>query len=269
MGLFSIEIAIQPLSYDESDVFPPGVNRVNAVHLKVGKFPESFFEGAGSPLVHSLVDNRDHISKRSRLRHSCHRQGRVSEAGRVRTVTYALHRVSAPQTHAYAKPFETGILHGQAVLRVLLSLRAQGYEPDVIVAHGGWGEALFTKDAFPNVPLLHFAEFYYRTTGADVGFDPEFPMPLNDRARVRAKNGVQLLNLEQCDAAVTPTRRQHSIHPAEFHSKIRIVLEGVDTDTMRPDRAIASYCKYRLRMSTAPTRLYYRGPCSKPWHVAV
>ena len=37
------------------------------------------------------------------------------------------------------------------------------------------GESLYVKEAFPDAKLMHFCEYYYRTQGADAGFDPEFP----------------------------------------------------------------------------------------------
>ncbi|NHZ35329.1 glycosyltransferase family 4 protein [Massilia rubra] len=155
----------------------------------------------------------------------------------VRTLTYKLHRVQAKETHHYARPFESGILHGQACLRVLLALKEKGFVPDVIVAHPGWGDTMFVREAFPDARLVHFSEFYYHTDHADVGFDPEFPNNIDDRARVRAKNALQLLNLEACDIAVAPTRWQKSLHPKPYQDKIALIHEGIDTTYLCPNPA--------------------------------
>jgi len=64
------------------------------------------------------------------------KQGCPQLAG-VRTLTYQLHREPAPAAHQYARPYEAGILHGQAVLRLLQKLKANGFVPDVIVARDG------------------------------------------------------------------------------------------------------------------------------------
>ncbi|MFB9244713.1 glycosyltransferase family 4 protein [Massilia antarctica] len=153
----------------------------------------------------------------------------------VRTLTYKLHRGAAKETHHYAKPFEAGILHGQACLRVLLSMKEKGFVPDVIIAHPGWGDTMFVREAFPDARLVHFSEFYYHTDNADVGFDPEFPSTIDDRARVRAKNALQLLNLEGCDIAVAPTAWQKSLHPKPYHDKIALIHEGIDTAYLCPN----------------------------------
>ncbi len=118
---------------------------------------------------------------------------------------------------------------------MLLQLKSTGYLPTVILAHPGWGEALFIKDAFPDTPLINFCEYYYHATGADTGFDPEFPASADSRARLRVINALHLLNLEQCDIGVTPTRWQHSLHPAAYRDKLKIIHEGIDIDGLAVD----------------------------------
>lgn len=93
------------------------------------------------------------------------------------------------------------------------------------------GESLYVKEAFPDAKLMHFCEYYYRTQGADAGFDPEFPLSADDAARIRTRNALHLLNLEQCDLGVTPTRWQHGLHPELYHEKIRIIHEGFRSTT--------------------------------------
>ncbi len=164
------------------------------------------------------------------------KQGCPGLAG-VRTLTYQLHRRPAKAAHHYVQPFEAGVLHGQAVLRLLLTLKAQGFTPDVILGHPGWGETLFVKEAFPAARLIHFCEFYYHPDGADVGFDPAFPRTVDDGARIRAKNALLLLSLEQCDDAVAPTQWQKSLHPTIYQDKIQVIHEGIDTTSLHPDPA--------------------------------
>lgn len=153
----------------------------------------------------------------------------------VKLLRYKPHRTASPQTHPYVRSFEDAVLHGQQVLRLLLDLKAKGYRPDVIVAHPGWGETLYAKDAFPNARLIHFCEYYYHAQGADLGFDPEFPPTVDDYARIRSRNALHLLNLENCDQGITPTHWQHSLHPAAYRDKIQVIHEGIDTDLLGPD----------------------------------
>ena len=155
---------------------------------------------------------------------------------RIQRVTYQLARNCHPTTHHYLRLMENCVLHGQAVLRTCLALAADGFAPDVIVAHPGWGEALFLKDKFPRAKLLSYCEFFYQRYGADVGFDPEDDVDLDAICQVRIKNAHLLLNLENCDRGVTPTEWQRSVHPTAFQDKISVVFDGIDTATVRPNR---------------------------------
>ena len=49
------------------------------------------------------------------------------------------------------------------------------------------GETMFVKEVFPEVPLLANFEFYYHSSGADLGFDPEFVPVFQDPSRLRKR----------------------------------------------------------------------------------
>jgi glycosyltransferase involved in cell wall biosynthesis len=155
--------------------------------------------------------------------------------GFERLLRYRLTRQARPEQHHYLRQMETATLHGQAAARAMLELRHKGFVPDVILAHPGWGETLYAKDVFPDARLVHFCEWYYQAEGADLGFDPEFPLSFDDRARIRTWNALHTLNLTNCDAAVTPTRWQWSRHPEIFRSKIKVQHEGIATHELGPD----------------------------------
>ncbi|MDR1063476.1 MAG: glycosyltransferase family 4 protein [Azoarcus sp.] len=153
----------------------------------------------------------------------------------VRWLRYRPHRDSGAGTHPYARTFENGVLHGQQVLRMLLDLKRDGYRPDVVIAHPGWGESLYVKQAFPDARLIHFCEYYYHVEGADAGFDPEFPLTTHGAATLLSRNAMHLLNLEQCDLGITPTLWQRSLFPPIYHDKIEVIHEGVDVAGLGPD----------------------------------
>ncbi len=138
-------------------------------------------------------------------------------------------------THHYVKPLEGAVRRGQVVARACADLKHKGFTPDVICAHPGWGETLFLKDVYPHAHVQLYGEFYYRASGADVGFDPEFPATADDLLRVRIKNATSLISLEACDSVVSPTLWQKHMFPSVFHPHIHVVHEGVDTDLVKPD----------------------------------
>ncbi|MFE1598265.1 glycosyltransferase family 4 protein [Methylobacterium sp. ID0610] len=154
----------------------------------------------------------------------------------VRHLRYPVAGRSTPGIHRLAQDFETKVLRGEAAARAAFGLKAEGFTPDVICGHPGWGETLFLKDVWPETRLLSFVEFSYSARGADVGFDPEFPAREGEGLfPVRARNAGQFLAFEASDRLVSPTRWQASRVPAPFHDRLSVIHDGIDTDLVRPD----------------------------------
>jgi glycosyltransferase involved in cell wall biosynthesis len=153
----------------------------------------------------------------------------------VHKITYPKDQRGPINCHAYAVELDRAIHIGATVADVCRSLREQGFRPDLIVGHSGWGETLFVKDVFPDVPLLANFEFYYHAHGVDADFDPEFVSIFNDPSRLRARNGINLLAFQSADWGHSATQWQRSLYPAEMQSRISVLHEGVDTDLVRPN----------------------------------
>lgn len=126
---------------------------------------------------------------------------------------------------------------GVTVARAAQQLRDRnGYVPDVIFGHSGWGETLFLKEVWPEAKLLVYAEFYYKGRGADVGFDPEFNPPNFDQRLIAQGRTTHLGQaLVHADAGLSPTRWQASTYPATLRGRIHVIHDGVDTSVMAPN----------------------------------
>jgi glycosyltransferase involved in cell wall biosynthesis len=158
----------------------------------------------------------------------------------VRLVAYNASRGTTPNVHPWVSDFETKTIRAEACFRAALKLRSEGFTPDVIVAHPGWGESLFLKDVWPAARLGIYCEFFYHPHGADVGFDPEFPVTdEGDVCRLRLKNLNNLLHFEVADAGISPTSWQASTFPEPFRSNITVVHDGIDTDALTPNEAVS------------------------------
>ena len=152
----------------------------------------------------------------------------------VNKVIYEKSRTARPETHHYVRPLENAVLEAQGVYRVAQKLKDQGFYPDVVYGHSGWGPTLFMKDIFPKAILLCYFEWFYRAYGSDASFDPSDPINADDEARIRIKNAPILLDLATCDRGLSPTAWQRSQFPPEFHSKIKVHHDGIDTSYFKP-----------------------------------
>ncbi|MGG6295766.1 glycosyltransferase family 4 protein [Leptolyngbya sp. AN02str] len=153
----------------------------------------------------------------------------------VRKVNYAPTREPHPDVHHYVRSYESAVLHGQAVVRMALQLKQAGFEPDVVCSHSGWGNGMFIKDVFPKTKLLSYFEWFCNAEGADADFDPAYPLNMDDYLRIRASNAPMLVDLYSSDRGISPTYWQRSQFPTEFHDKITVLHDGVDTNYFYPE----------------------------------
>ena len=153
----------------------------------------------------------------------------------VKKITYPRDQRGHINCHAWASELERAIYTGSRVLNACRDLREQGFTPDLIVGHSGWGETLFVKDAYPDVPVLANFEFYYHARGVDADFDPEFVSIFNDPSRLRTRNGINLLAFQGADWGHSATQWQRSLYPPEMRSRISVLHEGIDTELVRPN----------------------------------
>ncbi len=150
--------------------------------------------------------------------------------------TYTMLRASVPETHPLLQDQEAKVLRAEACAAAAMQLKREGFEPDVIVAHPGWGESLLIKEVFPQACLVIYCEYYYALEGQDVGFDPEIPaMSFQQRCKLRLRNTTNLLSLDMADAAISPTQWQKSTYPKAWHDKIHVIHDGIDMSQLKPN----------------------------------
>lgn len=154
----------------------------------------------------------------------------------VQTAIYDMAEPAAPSSVRHVRPVEGAVRFAEAAADAAFALKREGVDPRLVIAHPGWGEALFLRDIWPGAKILTYAEYYYQPEGGDIGFDPLFPATPHGLFNARMMNAQLLLSHEAADAILSPTQWQASRHPAILHDRIRVIFEGVDTQRVCPDR---------------------------------
>jgi glycosyltransferase involved in cell wall biosynthesis len=154
---------------------------------------------------------------------------------------WSTQRGTAKDIFDFATRAEADIIRGTAAAQAAEQLRRDGFMPDVIIGHPGWGETLFLKEIWPEAPLILFGEMLYRSHGGDLNFDPEFAREtIAHNMRAHAKNATQVLAFAYADRIVCPTPFQAGSFPQSLQHLIRVIHEGVDMDhaRRRPDATL-------------------------------
>jgi len=138
------------------------------------------------------------------------------------------------KTHPWLNYLETKVIRAECVLRICEDLKKEGFNPDIIIAHPGWGETLFVKEVWPKSKLVIYCEYYYISQNGDLGFDPEFPEENYLNSRIKLKNLFNHMNFDIADLGISPTKWQASTYPELFRKKISVIHDGIDTSILKP-----------------------------------
>lgn len=153
----------------------------------------------------------------------------------IKIFNYKPHRDITKGVHPYAASFEKAAINGQAAARACLQLKGQGFTPDVMMAHSGWGNGMYLKDVWPNARSIGYFEWYYQPVGPDVAFMKGEEKQSDDQLlRTRGRNATILTDLAAADFGIVPTEYQKSQFPTLAKGSLKVLHDGVDVDTYAP-----------------------------------
>ncbi|MCP9775643.1 glycosyltransferase [Cyanobium sp. WAJ14-Wanaka] len=151
----------------------------------------------------------------------------------VRLITYQPHRVGGSEAlHPYLRRFEACVLQGQAAYRACHALSQEGWQPDFILNHVGFGNGFYLSDLFPQARRIGLFEWYYNSHGADVDFLRRGDVEPDRAMRLRTWNAQILLELAHCHIGVVPTQWQWQQFPEHLRGHLQVIHEGVDVQRL-------------------------------------
>ncbi len=154
----------------------------------------------------------------------------------IKSYLHAVEQGSTVGLHPTVTDFETKMLRALSAVKKAEAIKAEGFVPDVIIAHPGWGESLLLNEIWPEARQLHFLEFFYHSKGVDIDFDPEFAVfTLEQRARVNSKRAAPLWALAEMDWGLSPTQWQKETYPVGEWDRISVIHDGIDTRAIKPN----------------------------------
>ena len=153
----------------------------------------------------------------------------------IQAFSHASTQGTTPNISPLLLDTEAKLIRASSAVKKALEMRAQGFTPDVIIAHPGWGESLFLGEVWPAARQLHFLEFFYHSRGVDTDFDPEFASTdFDNQLRVASKQPAPLWALHQMDWGLSPTQWQKETYPRWEWDRVSVIHDGVDTQAIAP-----------------------------------
>ena len=105
------------------------------------------------------------------------------------------------------RAFDSATAHAHGVYDALKG--RPDLKPDLVVAHSGFGSSLFLPYLY-DCPIINFFEYFYRPVGQDLGYRPDLAVTESHLLRNKVRNGMILLDLENCDRGWCPSAYQRA-----------------------------------------------------------
>lgn len=179
------------------------------------------------------------------LQNSGHELVAICSHGRSTGVDCRTLRYEEPQELA-GQPLSTMLAHeamqrAPRVAELCEQLRREGWRPDCIAVHSGWGESLALREVWPDVPQVIWPELWVKPEHGGHGYDPTLsPDALALRLDQLGRNTLTRAALSQADAWVLPMNHQARSLPADLQgSQLHVVHEGIDTRIAAPNPNIS------------------------------
>ena len=113
-------------------------------------------------------------------------------------------------------------------------LKASGFEPDLVISHGGFGASLRLKNAFPRATHLRYLEWFFDTEENAFTEKPERPPSKEYLEQAEMRNSVARQVLESGITTYTPTQFQFNSFPDPLRKNLHIIHDGVNTGRFKP-----------------------------------
>ena len=126
--------------------------------------------------------------------------------------------------HQLSGEVDDWIRRGELAAREAEAYKREGWAPDAILAHPGWGESLLLREVFPSSPLLLWPELWLRPE--HMGIAPG-QATLEQLHYLRTKNWLIDGAMADAAVAVLPTAYQAGTFPERWQAKLRLIHEGV------------------------------------------
>jgi hypothetical protein len=119
-------------------------------------------------------------------------------------VVYKPHHQAAKDAYALSSYWEDCVGNGYGAAQACETLKQDGFPPDIILGHVGWGELTFVKQVWPDVPVIGLFEYFFRAEGGSAWASTPSSGPDQAAYTMHARNAVNFANIQTVDLGHAP-----------------------------------------------------------------
>ena len=140
--------------------------------------------------------------------------------------------------HSLSLEVDDWIRRGESAAKEAEYFRKEGWAPDVILAHPGWGESQLMRDIYPTSPMLIWPELWLKPEHMGI---KQGAATIEQLQYLRIKNWLLDGALADATAAILPTIYQANTFPQRWKQKIKVIHEGVKEELFELPRLKSLY----------------------------
>ena len=169
-------------------------------------------------------------------------------------------RYREPSRPGVVLPHSTLLWHeaverATSVAKLCSQLAQEGWKPDRILAHTGWGETLGIREVWPDIPQILWPELWLRPEHGGYGVDPQkLHVGLEQQLEHIGRNALTARALDHAASWVLPTRHQANSFPLHYQdARLSVIHEGIDCQFACPDPDVNYVVKDHFIDRSVPT----------------
>jgi glycosyltransferase involved in cell wall biosynthesis len=146
---------------------------------------------------------------------------------RVEVLRYEYNGEQRHGVHPITNEVDEWIRRAKLVADRAYEIRKNGWAPDIVMAHPGWGEAMLLSTIFPASPMMIWPELWIKSEHMGVH---NGDLTIEQKHYLRIKNWLIDGAMADAHQAILPTRYQAETFPERWKQKISIIPEGVQEE---------------------------------------
>ncbi len=119
-----------------------------------------------------------------------------------------------------------------------VSLKNQGWNPDVVISHCGWGCGIYVKDVWPNCRFITYLEWWFNPTSElhkRFRLSPYFKLNESSIEKLTIRNLPSCYEMTNSDNIVSPTFWQRDQLPKRFKDQCIVIPDQFDQNLFYPE----------------------------------
>ena len=111
------------------------------------------------------------------------------------------------------------------------ALKSQGWNPDLVISHSGWGCGLYAKEIWPKAKLISYLEWWFNPESDFFKYsanDLNLNLTPQSTKKYWLRNQQIALELAVANEIVAPTKWQANQLPPTFKNQCNVIFDGID-----------------------------------------